>query len=439
MVHPFPSVVLAAWLFCSPSLPAQPPAADSALGFEALGNGLRFRCVRVPGVTGVCAVLAWRVGADHDPVGATGLAAAVGEAIRRTQVELPPAKRCSVAVSGRRTMFTGVAESHDLAALMARLREVLAGELPIDDDLAVRAAGGAALEADSEINILPGTALRWMVCRSLLAGTPAGRQGIGVPEELKQLEPSVLRARYEQLYTPRNALLVMCGGIAEATMEEALRGALEDLPAGAHAAPEPAVHDSLGPPPSSNTLDRVMAPYVTLALRAPDPTDADYLPFAVAMTVVDARATRVMRIDRGREVWGRFPRVFFDYAEGGRIALINRRARDGEGADGPRAEIQGLVDGLHEHGARPEEIAKAVELVARRLRLPPYPEPAAGTTMSARGLYGLASTLVVAEILGWPRDLADRVRALPPSRIDAVLRAALAPADRRWFELVPPL
>ena len=58
---------------------------------------------------------------------------------------------------------------------------------------------------------------------------------------------------------------------------------------------------------------RSWKPYVTLALRAPDPTEPDYLPFAVAMTVVNARAAYALRDDRGREVWGRFPRVYFEY------------------------------------------------------------------------------------------------------------------------------
>ena len=140
----------------------------------------------------------------------------------------------------------------------------------------------------------------------------------------------------------------------------------------------------------------------------------------------------------GGEVWGRFPRVYFEYTEGDRVAFINRRARDGQDVEAPRAEIEGLVDGMHRSGARSEEIARAVEQVSRRLGLPPYPEPPVGTTMSARALYGPISVLLTAELLGWPVDLASRIRALPPSRVEAALRAALAPEGRRWFALVPP-
>ncbi|MCZ6694971.1 MAG: hypothetical protein O7A63_00385, partial [Acidobacteria bacterium] len=52
--------------------PVEAPASGTArerpadLGFRTLPNGLRYRCVHVPGSEGVCAVLGIRAGTHHD-------------------------------------------------------------------------------------------------------------------------------------------------------------------------------------------------------------------------------------------------------------------------------------------------------------------------------------------------------------------------------------
>ena len=301
------SLILGALLACGPILPAQESEPAPSLGFDSLGNGLRFRCVHVAGVTGVCAVVMWRVGTVHDPAGATGLASVVGEVMRRDQSSLPLAQRWSVGVRASSTVLTAVTEPEDLRSLLARFRTLLAGEMALEGDALQRSAGSAALEADSQVHIVPGTALRWVARRSLLESTAVGRQGIGIPAELKRLEPALIRDRYRELYRPRNALIVLCGGASEGAMVAALRGAFEDLPGGDHAVPPPIADGVLGRPAETAEHDRVAAPYVTLALCAPDPADPDYLPFAVAMEIVKARAALALRGDRGRGGVGALP------------------------------------------------------------------------------------------------------------------------------------
>lgn len=430
MTHPF-TLAMAAILLLVPVVPR------SDLGFKSLDNGLRYRCVQVPGTLGVCAVLALRVGSNHDPKGLTGLASTVAHALRSSQSDVPPASRFTVRVLGTTTLLSAVRPSQDLDDLLKRFREVLSGGIALSDDAARRAAGAAALEADDQVNIVPGTALRWMARRSLLASMPAGRQGVGIPAELKRLQPSALVRRYQDLYRPRHAVLSLLGGLPERDMAAAVSAAFEQLPAGDVEVPSPVARDDIGPTPATATSDRVDAPYVTLAVRAPDPGDEAYLAFAVAMEVAAARAALAMRDERGRETFGRFPRFRFDYPAGAHLAFINRRGRNGEGPDRPRAEIATVADSLRD-GVTQAEVERAVGQVARRLRLPPYAGATNAALGTARGLYGPASTLVMAEVLGWPGGLDDRIRAVSSRQVGALLRDTLEPGSRAWFEIVRP-
>ena len=143
-----------------------------------------------------------------------------------------------------------------------------------------------------------------------------------------------------------------------------------------------------------------------------------------------------MRDERGRETFGRFPRALFDYADGAPLAFINRRGRDGEDPAAAAAEIRLVADALRS-GVTAVEVERAAQLVARRLRLPPFGAAPTRGGVSPRGLYVPASTLVMAELLGWPADLEDRVRAVSLQQVAASLQRALAPSSSAWFELVP--
>jgi len=411
-------------------------APDPDRGFADLANGLRYRCVQVPGARGVCAVLALRVGSHHDPAGATGLASAVAHALRRSQAALPPASRFTVRVLGDTTLLSATRPAGQLGELLSLYREVLSGGVALSDDEVTRAVGAAALEADDQLNILPGTGLRWMARRSMLGDGPAGRCGVGVPAELKRLEPATVMRRYQALYRPRHAVLSVLGGLPEPEMVSAVSSGFAELPPGDVDVPSVVAVEASAGAPTSVVSPRVDAPYVSLALRAPDAGDPSYLVFAVAMEVVAARVARAMGDERGRETFGRFPRTMFDYPNGAPLAFVNRRGRDGDGVDRPRAEIEALVASL-EKGVSATEVGRARDQVSRRLQLPPYPRSSRSTIVSARALHVPASALAMAEVLGWPADLQARVAGVSVDQVDAALRAALDPAAWGWFDIVP--
>src|SRR5262249_48025723 len=152
-------------------------------------------------------------------------------------------------------------------------------------DAVARAVGQASLAADDETQIFPGTALYHTARRALLSGTPEGRQTIGIPDELAHLDAERIAHWYEATFRPRNAWLVVFGPATAAQMTQGIRASFAELPAGEAAAPVPTVHDAIAADADDASRDRLNAPFVTLALRAPEVGDPEELPFAIAMVV----------------------------------------------------------------------------------------------------------------------------------------------------------
>ncbi len=430
------NALLCALLFVVPQSGAPDGATDG--GFATLDNGLRYQCVHVPGARGVCVVLGVRVGTDHDPAGQTGLAASGVQLLRLWQESAPPADRLQVIGRGSATLLTATRQRGELDDALASLRPLLAGELEITDDMAHRARARAALTADSETKIFPGPILEYMARRKLLAGTPRGRQTCGVPDQIASLSDGAVRPWLVSYFRPRHTVLVVMGGRPQSELEAAVRAAYGGL-AGGDAEPAVAtVHDDLEPVVSPVVHDRVNGPFVTLALRVPETSAPDYAPFLIAMSVVRARAARALLEPRGGEFMARFPPMRYADDEGARLVAINRRGRDGEGMEPAQAELERFVEAMRADRVSADEIARATAEVSERFEGPPYPATTARLLWNARALYPRALLLATGEIVGWPDDLAARVRRTPPEQVHAVLDAALAPEGRCWLALIPP-
>ena len=182
-------------------------------GFDVTPSGLRCKVVGVPGATHAAIVAAVRVGGWHDPVGQTGLTHLLNTQVTLTQAARPESERWSVRTTGAATVLAVTCPS---AAVETRLRELsrfLAGELPFDADLLARAKAQVLILADDYLHSVPGPLLFETARRHVLAGTPAGKQMFGVPDELKAIEPAQLRAWFNTRMRPEHATVVVMGGV----------------------------------------------------------------------------------------------------------------------------------------------------------------------------------------------------------------------------------
>jgi predicted Zn-dependent peptidase len=412
---------------------AQPSTKPADLGFTALDNGLRYRCISVPAARGVCAVLGIDVGSDHDPIGATGLAHVTAAWLRNGLAAEQP--NLQVTVRGAGTLLSAMGDGDRLASVLATFARVLSGALPIEADAVARATAQASLAADDETQIYPGTALYHTARRALLAGTPAGRQTIGIPAEIMQIDAEFLARWYEAAFVPQRAWLVVLGPGSAPRMTEEVRAAFAALRPGEATPPAVTVHDAVDADAGEGTRDRIGAPFVTLALCAPVAGDPEELPFAIAMVVASDVAARSFHRMRGGEGIGRFLPSRCDWVEGDRLVMFNRRALDGAGFEVARDELAAFATALHEHGATPQQIERATARLASRVRLvDPARLPARATPQM---LWAPAMSLAMAALLQRPADLAARIAAVPAERVVDALRRAFAPENRRWFMLLP--
>lgn len=417
--------------------PAAPPQPESqgvpGLGFETLPHGVRYRVATVPGNPAVCAVLALPFGSDDDPAGQTGRAAVVAELIRMTQDDTPREDQLAVDLTGPAILVAGIRPVAELDSLLDELAAIARGSWLGGEHLADRietATGRVVLRADDALHIFPGPMLWSMGRRTVLKGTPAGRHVLGLPEQLRALTADDLRP----LQHAGAPVVVVLGGAAEDAATERVKHAFAEV-AASGTAPKATVHDALPAVTAVQPQERVAAPYVALALPAPDPRDPDALPFWIGMEVLRGRAAAALPPERGREASAYLVPFSFDET-GPPLVELQRRGRNGETWQATRDEVARFVDGLFGN-VTPDEIATAAARVAWRLQVPPYPEPVLQAMTNPRSLYPRARLLALAELLGWSGDVPQRLGQVSVRTVAEVLAKALAPEGRQWLALVP--
>jgi hypothetical protein len=434
------SAALSAGLAATAVLAAQdvpPPATSNAL-FTVLDNGCMWRMVAVPGATHVCLVLALRGGGEADPRGKTGLTNVLALALAFAAERRPEAERWSVKASGAALLLACTAPADAFAARLGDVAAWLRGEPWLDDDVVAVAKARALLACDEALHEYPGPAMTEAVRRRVLAGTPGGRQMVGIAGEIEALTRADLEAWYRACFSPRAAVVVAVGAPPEEGAEAAARDQLAAVPA-LESPPAPVVHDDAPPVAADRPHPRVLAPFVTAALRAPAVSDPDYLPFLIAMAVVDVRCRRAFGDYRGGEALGRFPFTWFNYRLGEPFVMINRRGVDGHDVDQVRGEVRAVIKRLRSQAVPLGEVRDAVLQVGAQLALPPYPPPAlAGMARDPRLLHPHAEVLAMAGVLGWPATLADDLGRVRVDDVQRVLGTWLVDDRLAWFSLVPP-
>ncbi|MEM7198928.1 MAG: hypothetical protein AAF628_01595 [Planctomycetota bacterium] len=406
---------------------------------RTLDHGLTARCVSMPNARGACVVLALGVGAQHDPDGAAGAAAMVGEALRLLAEPAPDAPSGAtpvalVEVSEPAILLSRTGPDPSGAASLAALVELLRLAQRSDDDLLERARWRAALRADDESELIPGPILLNLARAGLLAGRGAARPVHGTVADIEVVDAGWLRQHLRAALQPRCATLVLVGGRSVAALEATVDRMFSELEGPRGPCPSVARHVRSSRAPTVRDHRRVAAPYAVHAWRSPEPEDASLPAFWLAMELVRARAVKALGAARGHEFWADCPPMRYDPLLDP-VALVYRRARDGDQPDAVRAELAEFVADLRRDPPGAAEIEAARARLARQLGAPLVAVP--GATVHPRALQPLARALAIAALRRWPDDPEALARGVPGEAVLAALEAAQASDRTGVFVLVP--
>ncbi|MHB8879382.1 MAG: M16 family metallopeptidase [Myxococcaceae bacterium] len=292
------ALVLAGTLGCGRCAPAVSPIE------KKLPNGLTAGAKRISGAREVALVVLYRLGGDHDPEGASGLAHLVEHVYVTAAAGALPARSADALVArypagwnaqtGSRytvlaTVFPPEALEGELAEAAARM-----GELRITDADVQREVPRVLAEVGNMFGGIPALGAANLARERLLPTARGGRKG-GAPAEVSRLGRDEVEARWRRLYKPANATVFVAGAVDAA----AALGAIERHFA-AIAPGEPAPEAAPGPPiagglaaPVVLSLPGVAPSQASLAFRAPPPSSADFAPFLVLVARLGEAAPRL--------------------------------------------------------------------------------------------------------------------------------------------------
>jgi zinc protease len=411
--------------------PGAPETAQTnPAGRFTLDNGLMVRVRPIQGANQVALLVLFNLGGDFDPEGQSGLAhlvehlyvtAAAGAEPSRTAESFFQRYRanCNAQTGDRYTILATVFPKADLekelteaAARMADLRMTIADlerEKPrLDEELANMFGRFPALGAMN-------------VAREQIRPAPrAGRKG-GLPEQIERITLDDVRAHWNRYYKPRNAILVLAGGVDEATARQAVTTRFAKLERGDEL-PKPG---EPGSPKAGalreqtvKSLQPQTGPVACLAFAAPQPGSELYAPFLVlvarfwALPAQPAEGADPMR-----------PQVFFPLLEDPAALAVSATAKPGETAAQAVARLESFVAETIAPPLGDAERASAREAFAFHLGTAEIPDFA-----FAQNPYGAALTLGRREQLGIDTSkLTREFDALTEAKLRAV-RELFSPA-----------
>jgi len=412
-------------------------AAEQKVEVHRLDNGLTVLLRPVNGAQQVALVVLYSLGGDHDPEGRSGLAhliehvyvtAAAGATRARTIAEY--VRRYPAgwnAQTGDR--YTVVATVFAKEALESELQDAAArmSDLRVETSDLDREKPRLLAEVANMFGGMPMLAVR-NLARERVRPTPAGGRKGGVPDHVRALTLDEVRERWQHYYKPRNAVLVLAGGLDPGTAMPVIEEHFAALPAGELAPPPP-------PPgqPRLGSVEQVtvkplrpnMGAQACLAYRAPSPGSELYAPFLVLV----GRMWRTMR--PGAE--GKSIIVHYTPVDDPAWLGVSTPVGAEETADEAVARLGAFVLAVTEADLGPSELLMTKNMFAPLLGTADIPD-----SMLTQNLYGVAFSLGRRVQLGL--DSEELTKAIQSVTRDDLRRAAqtiFAP-DRRAAVVVTP-
>ena len=425
----FATVVLSLVSFQEPSL-ADASASPRDL---ALPNGVRVRVESLPGVRqrALWAVLPF--GSHHDALDRPGVSRILTEVLRASFAEANGPSPHEVVRCADATWIGRVVEEPEFDSALEQIASWLRGDLLVDDAALERARDRAVLAADDDTVVLPGPVLRGRALRSLCESGLADALPPEAVGGMRDWSATELRAAFAaRSATVGVVLTVLGGGDAALDRERIARivGGLARRSSGVSAQRAGAREEA-----AETGHDRVEAPFVIAAIRAPSFEDPDYWPFVFATEALRARAATRLGKMRGNEGRAGFPPLVFDPFRDP-LVFLERRGRDGDPVAAPRREIAALLDGFRRQGPTASELAAVEASLRARWSVPPLDERTLALVKANRAVLLTRGKLLAADGLsGFATSFAHGVESLDATRLADVIASWFADDAVGWFAL----
>ena len=253
--------------------------------------------------------------------------------------------------------------------------------------------------------------------RELIRPTPQGGRKGGVPEHISAITLEDIRLRYEPYYKPRNAILVLAGGIDAASARAAIEASFAKLPPGKEI-PPPSEPDT----PKFGALQElaVGSPQAQaeacLAYKAPDPASDLYAPFLVLVSRLWAGSSKL-----GGEP-GRTP-IYFPLLDDPAMLGVTTRLNRGETPRQTLGRLETFVAEAVEPKLGANECDSAQQTFGFFLGTASLPDP-----LLVTNLYGVAFSLARREQLGIdPARLTQALRTVTDQDLRRAAKEIFAP------------
>lgn len=355
-----------------------------------LDNGLQVFIRPIRGAGDVACIVLYDVGGDHDPIGRSGLAHLV-EHLYVTAAAGPESPRTGEAVFQRYPAganaqtgdrYTVVATVFPRASLDKELRDAAArmGDLKITAADLDRERARLLEEVANMFGRIP-TLGALNNARELVRPTPQGGRKGGQPDHVKAITLDELRTHWQRYYKPRNAILVLAGGVDPASARKAVTEHFAALPAGDEL-PRPHEH---GKPRFGDTVALAVESVVPgseregcLMYAAPEPGSTLYAPFLVLAARLYASASKLGTAP------GRFP-VYYPLLDDSAVIGMSAAPGPKESDKQLYARLEAMVSSAVEPKLREDDRARAEQTFGLFLGLIDVPD-----VLLARNPYSVA-------------------------------------------------
>lgn len=230
-----------AWELPTPPVKEAPIVARGALRRQTLGNGLRILMLEDHSRPVVSFGLSVRRGIAIETPGNEGVAVLCSEvmqrgagardalAMARSVDELGASLSVAAAWDSMRVGASGLARDAD--ALLRIVSDVTLR--PRFDEVEIQKARDEQLAELKGAIDNPATLLRWQLARTLYPGHRYGVPGAGLPETVRELKAADVRAFYDRVFRPNNAIFYATGDFDSERLLEQVELALGEWMPGA--------------------------------------------------------------------------------------------------------------------------------------------------------------------------------------------------------------
>lgn len=389
-----------------------------------LNNGLRVTLRPVDGSPNAAVVVVFDVGGDHDPPGKSGMGhlvehlyvtAAAGDTKARTAESVMRSYPGFNAQTGGD--YTVIATVVSPEKLTAELRDAAArmGDLHIADSDLSRERGRLKAELGNMYQNFPPLAVVNVPAQKVDPPPADGRHG-GIPEQVDAITLEEIRQRWQKLYKPRNARLIVVGDFDPAQVKVTIESAFRSIPSGSTPGDVP---DS--PDPEPGTLTHIDGSsgqrLVGVTWPAVDPASPDYAAFLLL-------AVRLLRETQTKDGGRVVNAVRYTPLDRPGIISMTLPMQPGETPDEALSRLDEQVAAIVAREPSQADRASAMQF-AHMLGVGGYPKP-----MLRANPYGVAFSTARVEQLGIDtNELGSALKAVDNQKLQAVAQRVFKPEN----------